>query len=130
MNKVKTDVDVVYEKMNDERLRFTDRLVDEIIDYTIQDIELSESDVKDLAIYTLHSIIVLGNQPESTIITKQFFNDLIGDFTKTINYLDESLGGISATDDAIADEVYENELCANAGLSALFGNGGVDNGEC
>ena len=58
MNKVKTDVDVVYEKMNDERLRFTDRLVDEIIDYTIQDIELSESDVKDLAIFMVVGLVI------------------------------------------------------------------------
>lgn len=89
---------------------YSDELIDGIIDYTAADISLSESDVKDLAIYTLYSIVVLGNDPVAAPYIKKSLADIIGDSAKTIDYLNNSLAGISATNDAIADELNADEF--------------------
>lgn len=104
------EIDSIYEKMNDEKLRFTDGLIDEIIEYTAEDIDLSETDVMDLAVATLHSIVVLSNNPIAVNGVKSQFDNIIGDSAETIDYLETLLGGISATDDAIADRLIENEI--------------------
>lgn len=89
---------------------FADRLTDEIIDYLSDDINLSEKDVKDLAISILHSIIVLSDSPVGRSVIKKSLCEIIGDNAKTIQYLNELLIGISATDDAIADELNKSEF--------------------
>lgn len=120
MNNTTPDVESIYKKMNDEKLRFTDGLVDEIIDYTAEDIALSEIDVRDLAIYTLYSIVVLGNNAVASPIIKKSLCEIVGDSANTIEFLGSTLGAISSTDDVIADRIFEK----------MFANGGVANGEC
>ena len=116
MNKVNdadistSEIDSIYEKMTDEKLRFTDGLIDEIIEYTAEDINLSETDVVDLAVATLHSIIVLSNNPIAVNGVKSQFDNIIGDSAETINYLNDLLSGISATDDSIADGLIETAI--------------------
>lgn len=103
----------IHEKMNGEKLRFTDGLIDEIIDYAAEDISLTELDVKDLAIYTLYSVVVLGDTPTAAPIIKNYFNDIIGDSAKTIDFLSDTLSGITATDDAAADKLFERYVELN-----------------
>ena len=100
----------IHEKMNVEKLRFTDELVDAIIDYTAADISLTELDVKDLAIYTLYSIVVLGNDNVAAPIIKNYYNDIIGDSAKTIECLRDTLNGIAATDEVAADKLFEKYI--------------------
>lgn len=101
------EIDSIYEKMNDDNLRFTDGLVDEIIDYVAPDISASALDVKDIAIYTLYSIVVLGNNSVAKNIIRKSICGLIGDSEKTFDYLKDTLSCISASDDMIADEYFE-----------------------
>jgi len=100
----------IHEKMNVEKLRFTDELVDAIIDYTAADISLTELDVKDLAIYTLYSIVVLGDDNVAAPIIKNYYNDIIGDSAKTIECLRDTLNGIAATDEVAADKLFEKYI--------------------
>lgn len=89
------------------------RLTDEIIDVASElGIELSAADVGDVAIYTLHSIITATGNAEITGVKKSIC-ETIGDADKIAAYFNITLGGISATNDAIADETlieYHAEL--------------------
>lgn len=89
---------------------FADRLNDEIINYLAEDINLSDVDVKNLAISILHSIVVLSDSPVGRSVIKKSLCEIIGDNAKTVDYLNELLYGISATDDAIADELNKAEF--------------------
>ena len=80
------------------------RLTDEIIDVASElGIELSATDVSGIAIYTLHSIITATGNAEITGVRKSICG-IIGDADKIADYFNITLSGISATNDAIADE--------------------------
>ena len=97
MNKSITDVAAVGDT-------YAARLTDEIIDVASElGIELSATDVSDVAIYTLHSIITATGNAEITGVKKSIC-ETIGDVVKIADYFNITLGGISATNDAIADE--------------------------
>ena len=68
-----------------------------------------------MAIYTLYSIVVLGTNPVASPFIKKELCEMIGDKTKTIDYLYLTLNGISATDDSIADEILRNESTIDDG---------------
>ena len=84
---------------------FTDRLIEEIIDAaTDVGVDLSVADVNNIAIYTLHSILT-SNSGIETIATKKGICDIIGNDNRISEYLSVTLSGISATNDAINNEI-------------------------
>ena len=82
---------------------FTETLVDGIIDVgKAAGVDLSAVDVTNIAIYTLHSIVTANSGIEADA-TKKGICGIIGDDAKIGEYLFTTLGGISSTDDYIAD---------------------------
>lgn len=85
---------------------FTDRLTDEIIDYSkAAGVVLSANDVKDVGIFILHGIISAATEIEIDSVKKSL-SAIVGDENKTAEFIATTLSGISAADDEIIDEKF------------------------
>lgn len=95
---------------------FTDNLVSEIIEIaTASGIELSATDVTDIAIFTLHSIVTANSGIEADA-TKKGICEMIGNDSKIGEYLFTTLGGISTANDEWIDKQFmEKGVVTNGG---------------
>lgn len=93
-----------------ENKTFTDTLTAEIINVASElGVDLTSTDAKNIAIYTLHGILTATGSAEIKAIKKEIC-EIIGDSNKIGNYLFITLNGISATDDEIIDERFAEKF--------------------
>lgn len=93
-----------------ENKTFAEILTAEIIDVASElGVDLTSTDAKNIAIYTLHGILTATGSAEIKAIKKEIC-EIIGDSNKIGNYLFITLNGISATDDEIIDERFAEKF--------------------
>lgn len=88
---------------------FIDSLINGIIDVAAENgVKLSATDVSDIAIYNLYSIVKATNSVEINAV-KTEINDIVGDSDKVANYLFSTIGGISAANDEWIDKKFSEK---------------------